>query len=228
MSLFGCTQSKITNMKKTAIILIIFLAFAYSSYGQNGQNMEIYFSNPISIDSSSIILIPVRYNAKESTNSSKAHMRRNYLANILFINTSQNTERYLFENNTFIVPIKKTDGYYYYSKIGSRQRGTANICSKKILYLVKNNDKNGNRKIDRYDPNILYVSDINGMNLQCLTSKNENAVDFFVDEDKNTIMVKIQRDYNQDNVFSHDDKDYYYIIFDYRTLKEIKKINIKN
>ncbi len=63
--------------------------------------------------------------------------------------------------------------------------------------------------------------------LRKITDKNENVVDYYIYENQNLIIVKIQRDLTNDRKFTNKDKDFYFLFLDYKSLKEIKRLDIE-
>lgn len=209
--------------KITTLLLSLFLTLSLTSQSKN----ETYFGEPILTETSDIIIIPMYYNYPQSSAPGKFLMQVSYLANVLFYDIKDSSEFYLFENNSFIAPFTNSESYDKQKELGNQKRFTLSIYSDKILWLVKDYDFDGNNKIDRYDPHILYVTDQRGRNLKQLTSEKENAVSFHVVENKGYILVRMQRDTTGDNRISNYDKDFYYLLFDFKTLKLLKEIEIQ-
>jgi hypothetical protein len=101
-----------------------------------------------------------------------------------------------------------------------------NITASHLFYKVKNVDHNKNGRIDNNDPAILYVSDIDGNNLKPLTPLSENVVSFDIFEKQNIVLIKMQRDLDNDLDFENSDKDFYYIKLNLTTLTFGNRIEI--
>lgn len=209
-------------MKK--ILIISALAILYLNGFCQSKKFSRYFDNPVMIDTTNTILIPIRYNV-DLLASNKMGLRNNYYANILITSPNDSTTRKLFETDTYILPLRLTESERYsynrYDFLYSKS-----IFNNWIFMLVKNHDFNNNNEIDDKDPTILYLTDLYGNGLRKITNENENVIDYYVYEKQNLIMVKIQRDMNNNKKFTYKDKDFYFLFLDYNTLKEIKRVDI--
>ncbi|MDR0811899.1 MAG: hypothetical protein LBN23_06485 [Paludibacter sp.] len=220
-------------MKKFVLFAILCLIFC-PTFGQKGK-LAHYFDNPIVVDSLSTIIIPTRYNS-DFLSSNKIALWGDFYANIVFYNFITDSYKPLFVNDTYIVGFGRsynTYSYnpysynqYSYNQYGNNPSQAKNATSQWIFYRVKNYDRNKNRRIDDKDPAILYVSDLYGNNLKPLTSENENAVSFDIFEQQNFVLIKMQRDHNNNGKFESDDKDFYFIKLDLTTMTFGNKIEI--
>jgi hypothetical protein len=208
---------------KNILTIVIAIIIVFNSYAQDKN--ETFFGEPILTENSDIIIIPMYYNYPQSSVPAKFMMQVSYLANVLFYDIKDSSEFYLFENNSFISPFTNSESFDKQKELGNQKRFTLSMYSDKIFWLAKDFDHDGNNKIDRYDPHILYVTDHRGRNLKQLTNEKENAVSFNVVENKNYVLVRMQRDTNGDNRITSYDKDFYYLIFDFKTLKLLKVID---
>lgn len=207
------------------ILLIIGLSiFTLNGFSQSSDKLPRYFDSPIMIDTTNTILIPTRYNT-DLLLSSKIGLRNNYYANILITSADNLMSRKLFETDTYILPLRLTESSNYYYKYSYSY--SKSIFTNWIFFLVKNNDLDKNQRIDEKDPTILYVTDLSANGLRKITNENENVVDYYIYENQNLIMVKIQRDLTNDKKFTNKDKDFYFLFLDYKTLKEIKRLDNK-
>ncbi len=207
-------------MKHKLSLITCLLFITWNVFGQSSASGEV-FSNPVVVDSSSTIMIPVAYDAGLFT-SNKLALWGSYYANIIFYNFKTDSSKKLFEKNTYI---ENFNAYYTSSLYGKPQQ--KNRTSRWIFYKVKNLDHNKNNRIDSKDPSLLYVSDIYGNNLKCLTNENENIEDIDIFEKQNFAFIKIQRDLNKDGNFDGEDKDYYYVKLDLVSFTFGRKIELK-
>jgi len=205
-------------MKK--ITIIIFLFATNFIYGQDVKKLPRYFGETIRIDSTNNLLMTVQYN---SDLFSSKFAFEDYFANIILFNYTTNTQKRIFENDTYIKPFRER--YSYYDR-NYENKKLDNISKKNIYLFVKNVDYDKNNKIDDTDPFILYVCDLNGFNLKPISPSNENAVSFELFEELNFMLIRIQRDYNKDFKFSHKDKDYYYLKIDLQKFEVVTKIEM--
>lgn len=208
-------------MKKYLFSAIFFITYC-NVFSQNSSKGAHYFAEPIVVDSSSTLLIPIRYNS-DLFASSKLDFWGDYYANITFYNFKTDSSKKLFDKDTYIVSFNT----YEYSSYYGREIKNRNISSHLILYKVKNVDHNKNNKIDIKDPALLYVSDIHGNNLKLLSSENENIVSIDIFNKQNFALIKFQRDVDNDLNFENEDKDYYFVKLDFTTLKFGNKIETK-
>lgn len=209
---------------KKILIIVGFSIFTMNGFCQSSDKLPRYFDDPIIIDTTNTILVPTRYNT-DLLSGSKIGLRSYYYANILITTPDSSMPRKLFETDTYILPLRLTESSRYYYKYSYQY--SKSIFNNWIFLLVKNNDLDGNKRIDEKDPSILYVTDLSINGLQKLTNKNENVVDYYVYEKQNLIMIKIQRDLNKDQKFMNKDKDFYFLFLNYKTLEEIKRVDIE-
>ncbi len=210
-------------MKKILFIIGLYI-FTLNAFSQNSDKLPRYFDNPIMIDTTNTLLIPIRYNT-DLLSSSKIGLRSNYYANILITSADNSVVKKLFETDTYILPLRLTENSRYYDKYGYSYYKS--ISTKWIFFLIKNNDLDKNQRIDEKDPTILYVTDLSANGLRKITDENENVIDYYIYENQNLIMVKIQRDLTNDRKFTRKDKDFYFLFLDYKSLKEIKRLDIE-
>lgn len=206
-------------MKKIIIALLLSILTVHQLAAQN-NSQKFDFENPIMVDSTSTIVIPISYNSNYFSNSKIADWEDVY-ANLIFYNFATDSNKRLFENNTYILNIYNRFETFY------NKKPNKNFTKQHFFCRVKNVDYNNNGKIDEYDPAILYVCDIYGNNLRALTLPSENVESFEIFEKLNFAMIKIQRDANNDYNFKNSENDYYYVKLDLKTLTFGKKIEIK-
>lgn len=205
------------NTKQHCLTIILTLTFC-SVFGQKGK--PAYFDNPIVIDSSATILIPTRYSA-DFLSSNKVTFWNDIYANIIFYNPLTDSSKRLFDQNTYI------EGFHNRHSYRQDAKKPKYNTAKWIFYTVKNADRNKSGRTDVHDPSVLYVSDLQGGHLKALTSENENAVSFEIFEKQNYALVKIQRDQDNDGNFKAEDRDFYYVKLDLKTLAFGNKIEIR-
>ena len=71
-------------------------------------------------------------------------------------------------------------------------------------------DTNNSGRIDEKDPTILFGVSTNGKNLRPLTDEKENVVSFESYDKQGFILIKIQKDVDNDKSFKNEDKEYYF------------------
>lgn len=210
-------------MKQKTLLFLAFSALMSSQLSAQGSSKMGYdFEKPVLVDSTSTLLIPTRYSA-DFLSSSKMTMWGDFYANILFYNFVTDSYKKLFEKDCYIVSFTKRQYGYYYNAEPKNE----NITSKLLFYVVHNVDHNKSGRVDHYDPAILYVSDLHGENLKALSTENESVVNLDFFEDQGFILVKMQRDADVDGDFEREDRDYYYVKLDLKTLTFGNKIETK-
>jgi len=204
-----------------SVLLIAALLLVHVSFGQSSNKLAKYFGETFRPDSDQVILIPIQYN--QDLFSSKFSYE-DYYANIVFFNSKDNSQKKLFEKDTFIKPFRDRHNYYYYRE--DQKTKPINIRKSNLFFLVKNVDYDNNGKIDETDPYILYVTDLHGNNLKSLTPLNENVMSFEFFEDMNFMLIRMQRDSNKNREFTYKDKDFYYLKVDLHTFNVVAKIEL--
>jgi hypothetical protein len=208
-------------MRKVLPIIVLTLILSHS-FAQTSTKTGTYLDKPLVADSSEIIMIPISYHT-DILSSNKITLYDNYYANIIFYNFKLDSSKKLFPNDTYIANFKSN----MYNRFYDEKIQNKNISKDWILYKVKNSDRNKNGKIDSKDPSILYISDKYGNNLQQLSTQNENVIDIELYDYENFALIKFQNDLNNDLNFTSDDKEFYYLKLDLKSLTFGKKIEIK-
>lgn len=211
---------------KNLFTLILFCQLNHWGYGQESKSDAKYFGNPIMVDSSNTLLIPILYHI-DFNNSSKIGVFSDHYANILVSKTDSTAGQLLFKENVFIVPLKSNQDQFYYSKFGT-YKSMQSFSSNWIFYLVKDSDYNENGKIDRKDPTKLYITDLNGKNLKQITANNEHVIDYAVYEKQELVILKIKKLDPLSSTQDRRKKDFYYLFLNHATMAEIKTEMINN
>ncbi len=209
---------------KNKLLLLTIISISLSGFGQKSDKIERFFSDPIIADSSSTVMIPIKYNS-ELMSSNKIALWNDYYANIIFYDFKADSHKKLFKEDTFIKGFTNNYNSHIYYERPNKQEQTS---SKWIFYFVKQTDFDKSGRIDNDDPSILFVSDKYGNALNAITPTNENAVSIDIFDKQGFALIKMQRDLDKDNDFDWKDKDFYYIRLDLNTLTLSKKIEIKN
>jgi hypothetical protein len=180
-----------------------------------------YFGEPILTDSLSTLFIPIMYN-EEFLSTNKIAFWGSYYANIIAYNFQTDTYRKIFDNDTFIESLRN-DNYSYVI----RTTGIKNITRKWIFLLVKPKDTNNSGRIDEKDPSVLFAVSLDGQTLKQLTDETENVVSFDNFDKQGFLLIKIQRDSNNDKSFKSEDKEFYFKKLSLMDLNLGKGIEIK-
>jgi hypothetical protein len=209
------------TLLSTFIILLLTFTFCDTPAQKKTEVEKPYLTDPIMIDSVSTIIIPSVYNTENYRNSiySKVASAGDYYANLVFYDLKTDTSRKLFEKDTFIQILNLNEFL-------SMKQKSKNTPLKYLFYKVLNLDHNKDGVINHQDPAMLYVSDDQGNNLQPLTSKNDNVLSIQMFGQKSFLLVKLQRNADNDQNFEFEDKDYYFLKLDLKTLTFGKNIEI--
>lgn len=163
------------------------------------------FGEPMLTDSVSTLFIPIRYN-EEFLSSNKIAFWGDYYANIIAYNFQTDSYRKIFDKDTFIESLSGNN-YGYSSRTTDRVK---NITSKWTFLLVKQTDTNNSGRIDEKDPSVLFAVSSDGQTLKQLTVETENVVSFDNFEKQGFLLIRIQRDSNNDKSFKAEDKEFYF------------------
>lgn len=210
-------------MKKINIVLIVLLIISVELSAQKTKDMPRYFGETFKIDSIETLLLTVQYNS--DLYSGKFSFTE-YYGNLIFYNYVENTQKKLFEKDTYIKPFRDISYYYRYN-YQPQKKLPKNISNGRIFLFVYNVDFDGNKKITGTDPAILYTCNFKGEDLKVITPKTENAISFELFNKQGFMLIKMQRDYNNDKDFTYKDKDYYYLKVDLSNFTTLSKIELK-
>jgi hypothetical protein len=212
--------------KSTGLLLIAFTVILIKASAQNQPKIAHYFGEQVIIDSSSTMLIPTLYNVSLFS-SSKVSFWDDYFANIVFYNFKTDSSKTLFKEDTYILGFNAGNYSSNAVNLTLNKSKSKTTGTRSIFYRVRAVDHNKNGRIDAKDPVILYVSDVHGNNLKALTTENENVIAIDIYEKQNMALLKIQRDFDKDNDFESEDKDFYFLKLDLATLTFGNKIELK-
>jgi hypothetical protein len=202
-------------MKIALTVLVVLAVSGMDGVCQKGPTR--YFDDPILTDSLSTLFIPTRYNA-EFLSTNKIANGNDYLANIIVYNYQTDVYKKLFEKDTFIERIMDRDfGNGFFS----------NLTAKWVFLLVKSTDSNNSGRIDEKDPTILFAVSVDGTGLRQLTDENESVARFLNFSGQNFLLLKIQRDSDNDKSFKNDEKEFYFRKLNLSDLTLGKKIELK-
>lgn len=164
------------------------------------------YESPILIDSTDQFVIPI---STELLESKKRYSNDGYETdefprywNVLFYNKKSGKTNLLTEDKFRISDIyAQSDEYSKYNK----------FIKGKILYRIGDTDFNDDNKLNRKDPDFLFISEIDGSNLQRISPPDENLYFYQVIPNSNQILIQAQRDTNKDSIFSSHDETIWYM-----------------
>ncbi len=164
-----------------------------------------YFGEPILTDSLSTLLIPTRYN-EEFLSFNKIAFWGDYYANMVAYNFQTDTYKKVFDKDTFIESVRSINDSY-----GTRTADQIkNLTKKWIFLLVKPKDTNSSGRIDERDPSVLFAVSVDGQIVKQVTDGTESVVSFYNYEKQGFLLIKIQRDSDNDRSFKSEDKVFYF------------------
>jgi hypothetical protein len=184
-------------------LVSILTIWATQAFSQKGPHS---FGEPILTDSLSIMFIPSRYTETLFT-SNKLASWGNYYANILVYDFKKDTYKKLFEKDTFIEAF--TSGNTHYSYSSRTDTKIKNLTADWVFLLVKTKDTNKSGRIDEKDASVLFAVSTKGDRLKQLTEENECVESFTAYEKQGFVLIKVQRDSDNDGAFKSEDKNYY-------------------
>jgi hypothetical protein len=166
-----------------------------------------YFGEPILSDSMSTLLIPTRYN-EEFLSSNKIALAGDYYANLVAYNFQTDTYKKIFDKDTFIHALRSSNYDYPYS--ARTPDKIKNVTKRWVFLLVKFKDTNNSGRIDERDPSILFAVSTDGQVLKQLTDETENVASFDNFEKQGFLLIKVQKDTDNDRSFKADDREFYF------------------
>ncbi|HYG02954.1 MAG TPA: hypothetical protein VD927_10955 [Chryseosolibacter sp.] len=179
-----------------------------------------YFGKPILTDSLSTVFIPTRYN-EEFLSSNKIAFWGDYYANIVAYNFQTDTYKKIFEKDGFIEAIEY-DGF----TMRTTQK-SENITKKWVFLLVKMIDTNNSGRIDEKDPSLLFAVSPDGQTINQLTDEKESVVSLKNFEKQGFVLIKIQKDTNNDKEFRSNENEYFFRKINLSDLTSGNAIEIK-
>lgn len=191
-------------MNKTVTTLLLGLTILTTD-GLCQKRPARIFGDPIMTDSLSTLIIPTRYN-EELLSSSKIAFWGDYYANIVAYNFRTDTYKKVFDKDTYIESLRGNN-YSYATRTADKIK---NITGKWIFLLVKTKDTNNSGRVDEKDPSVLFAVSPDGQTLKQLSDETENIVSFNNFEKQGFLLIKIQRDSDNDKSFKAEDKEFYF------------------
>lgn len=169
------------------------------------NKFKFQYESPIVLDSSDHILIPI---STQFLKRKRSYSKDGYYSgdfprywNILFYNRVNEKTHLLTEKKFRISDIN----------VGrSEHDEDKNVLSDKILYRITDQDYNNDGKLNQLDPDNLFVSNLDGKNLQRISNPNEDLVYYEVLKGSKEIIYETIRDTKRDSIFNTDDEHIWY------------------
>ncbi len=163
------------------------------------------YESPIVLHSTNQVLIPIstKLLKRKKTLSKEGYNSDDYPRywNVVFYNIETGEHQLLTERKVRISEI------YFNTDENNRQH---NIMKDKVIFEIGDDDYNNDGKINSNDPEYLFCSDLNGMNLTRISPKDEDLQDFKIISKSNEILIKTLRDSKEDSVFNSEDESILY------------------
>jgi len=204
---------------KTFVLLIVLSCWAGASFAQ--KSAARLFSTPILTDTLSTLFIPTLYNEKFLSDNKIVNWN-NYYANIVVYNFKADSYRNLFEKDTYIEALQ--NGYGYGARADDKIKY---LTTKWVFMLVKATDTNKSGRIDEKDPSILFAVSTDGQRIKQLTTEKESVVNVESYQDQGFMLIKVQRDSDNDGSFRYEDHDFYFRKVNIEDLALGKEIEIR-
>ncbi len=166
-------------------------------------NLNIQMNSYNEIDSSAILLFPLSVSENEDRNGfsrSYKDMPNDEFWNIAFLNSKTNEYHLLSENKMLIT------GYQYNIKGYER----AKVLNDKIFYTIRAVDFNKDKLYNENDPLYLFISDKKGNNFKQVSPSNYNFQEWTYIDSSNKIILKLQKDSDNNNLFDYKDETVIY------------------
>lgn len=162
------------------------------------ENLNVQTSNFSEIDSSGVLMFPLRMGEtkREYESSYKDIPAYNYW-NIMFYNSNTNNY-YLLTKDKILIESFNED---YYDGVEMVSTHKTNY----IFYTARSLDYNKDKLLNHQDPLYLYVSDKEGKNFRQLSSNNYNLENWKYIKSTNKVIFTASKDSNKNSLF--DDKD---------------------
>lgn len=169
------------------------------------NKFKFQYENPIVLDSSDHILIPI---STQFLKGKRSYSKDGYYNgdfprywNILFYNRVNEKTHLLTEKKFRISDINVGRAYNDENKT---------VLNGKILYNITDQDYNNDGKLDHLDPDNLFVSNLDGKNLQRISNPNEDLIYYEVLNGSREIIYETIRDTKRDSIFNADDEHIWY------------------
>ena len=163
------------------------------------------YETPIVLDSTNQVLIPISTELLERRTklSKDGYYSDDYPRywNVLFYNRETGENRLLTENK-----IRISNIYANRENLEADDK----IMSKKVLYEIGDIDFNKDKTLNDKDPEYLFSSEINGINLKRISPINEDLQYFEVIPKSEQLLIRTLRDTNQDSIFNTEDESIWY------------------
>ncbi len=163
------------------------------------------YETPIVLESTNQVLIPISTELLERRTklSKDGYYSDDYPRywNVLFYNRETGENRLLTENK-----IRISNIYVNRKNLEADDK----IMSKKVLYEIGDIDFNKDKTLNDTDPEYLFSSEINGMNLKRISPLQEDLQYFEVIPNSEQILIRTLRDINRDSIFNTEDESIWY------------------
>ncbi len=174
------------------------------------------YGDYIDLDSTDYLLIPLGMETVESDErkgkikSSEEYLPydesfKNFKYNFYSLNSIYNNIVFYdkrTDSTHLLLQIPAMISQFYFPYYNEEYKG------KKYWFLlmgIRENDSDADGYINSMDAETIYISDLSGNNRVQISPDNTQLIDWYVDAETNTILMKIREDSNDDKIFNYSD-----------------------
>lgn len=194
------------------------------------KQFQFEYENPIFIENSDEILLPIKTSLLEDGKSSRKYSGYSYDSYDSYEGENRFTTTWnmLFYNkatgNTHLLTDEKCNIAEFEANI----KETGIFLSKSILYKIISLDNNDDGLLDYKDPKYLYISVNNGANLKLLSPQKEALQSYTLVPENDQIIIRTLRDINNDSLFRTKEDEQVWYKIDLQTDSVAKEMVEKN
>ncbi|WP_375560897.1 hypothetical protein ACE193_24905 [Bernardetia sp. OM2101] len=194
------------------------------------NQFEFEYENPVFIENSDEILLPIKTSLVGNGKSSRKYSGYSYDSYDSYEEKNRFTTTWnmLFYNkatgNTHLL----TDQKYNITDFTTNIKETGAVLSKSILYNIISLDNNYDGELDYKDPQNLYISTNDGKNLKLLSPQKEALQSYTLVPKNDQIIIRTLRDTNNDSLFRIKEDEQIWYKIDLQTDSVAKEMVEKN
>ena len=208
-------------MKTKSFLLIMFLSFSFYSFSQINRNESVTISGLFQIDSSEFFIFGKLIDKSTKMKYGASTKVFNGYTNAYVYNSKSKKTISLFPKGTnLIYPI--IDNFYNTAFSYGQALRQSVIFKNHLVFLVQDNDLDGDGIIDDDDPASIYVANSNGESITKISPNDLNVLSWSFAKDKTTILFTAQKDSNNDKKFINEEQMIYQIDLE----NDISKIKV--
>ncbi len=190
---------------------LIILNLTSAAFGQYYPNDGVSISNPLQIDSSEFYVFGkfIDKTNKAKYGASQGQYSGGY-TNLYVYNSISRSVKNIFANQTILV-LQISNESKIYSPYNNQGMRYSAFLKDYIVILALDKDLNADGILDEDDPISLFICKKNGDNLMKVTAEDMNVLSWTYTKDNNVLLVRVQKDSNNDKKFNNEDETLYQI-----------------